>query len=94
MTPIQTIEIVGKSYIRCETWHQFRFEKGNRRIGMKYWVRMELDGVVHWQGHTIDEKTDTRWLINAVNLGCIYMTEFDFNITLSTGKKLEEISNS
>lgn len=86
---MESITIAKREYVRVDDFNQFRHRDGSRRIGLEFWARMELDGTIYLVQEMVNEKTDANWLINAVNLGCIYLHRLDFDITKIAATKIK-----
>lgn len=85
---MNTIEIGGRKHIKCEHFNQFRNHVGARRIGMKYWLRIELDEKIYFVQYTIDEKTTASWLKNMIKDGLIWLDAFDHGMSFPNAMKL------
>ncbi len=87
---MKTLEITGREWVQVENFNQMRHEKGSRRLGLIYWVKMDLDGTIYLVQDSISEKTNVKWLQEAIKMGAIYLERIDYDITLNTALKLSK----
>lgn len=85
---MKEIEIVGQKYHQVRDFDQFRKENGNRRSGLEYWIRMEMDNKVYLQQHRVSDDTKVDSLKKAVTMGLVYLHKQDYDITIITARKL------
>ena len=92
----ETIQLMNQEYIRIDNPNHFRDPSGNRRIGMPYWVALRSDvsvpdsPLMFFQEH-LNQKTNTLLLVHCVEHGSIYLTRFDYDLSLANAQKLSQI---
>lgn len=97
------ITILTKRLKLVDTPNQFRKEDGKRRIGVEYWVAALLEhgeysplqgdaegrGVLILIQYMLTPATDTRWLVDMVASGRVYLTEDTHLLTMAVAKTLK-----
>ncbi|MEO9474163.1 MAG: hypothetical protein ABJG41_01470 [Cyclobacteriaceae bacterium] len=95
------ISSLDKNLIVVENINQFRKEDGTRRIGIQFWLAcreklpsLEGSGVgdafilIHY---TLDQHSDTKWLMAMVQEQRVYLTKDTHLLTLAVAKTLKPI---
>ncbi len=80
----ESVSVLGKSFIQVTSLRHLTRNGKKRRIGLSYWVKYSQgDETLFWM-YKLDEKSDKNWLKSVIDLGCLYLEKFDYDIIKAT----------